>query len=188
MYACESPAPGHSTRLTCFAKQSSPSKSSTPERAQVTKEEYARVGSKQLGQQLEEQLRQQGKKPCVIPVGGSDAIGTFGYLAATQEISEQAGQGAFTDIVNVSHNGFVFGHVHSKIHSLTLAGLPLQHPLDRLSCWPSDQKPQPQLYTNECLRPLGCNFSHDTRSASTLYLQPAICWRERLAGPWPTGL
>ena len=70
----------------------------------MTKEEYARVGSKQLGQQLEEQLSQQGKKPCVIPVGGSDAIGTFGYLAATQEILEQAGKGAFTDIVNVSQN------------------------------------------------------------------------------------
>ncbi|CAK0786246.1 hypothetical protein CVIRNUC_009459 [Coccomyxa viridis] len=72
---------------------------------QVTKEEYARVGSKQLGQQLEEQLRQQGKKPCVIPVGGSDAIGTFGYLAATQEILEQAGKGAFTDIVNACGSG-----------------------------------------------------------------------------------
>ena len=76
----------------------------TPEHPQVTKEEYARVGSKQLGQQLEEHLRQQGKKPCVIPVGGSDATGTFGYLAATQEILEQAGKSAFTDIVNVSHH------------------------------------------------------------------------------------
>ena len=79
----------------------------------MTKEEYARVGSKRLGQQLEEQLRQQGKKPCVIPVGGSDAIGTFGYLAATQEILEQAGKGAFTDIVNVSHPCFDVAHIYA---------------------------------------------------------------------------
>ena len=59
------------------------------------------MGSKQLGRQLEEQLRAQGRKPYVIPIGGSDAIGTLGYLAATQEILDQAGKGAFTDIINV---------------------------------------------------------------------------------------
>lgn len=69
---------------------------------QVTKEEYTKVGSKQLGRQLEEQLKAQGRKPYVIPVGGSDAIGTLGYLAATQEILDQAGKGAFTDIINLS--------------------------------------------------------------------------------------
>ncbi len=69
----------------------------------VTKEQYAKVGSKQLGKELEEQLRSQGRKPYVIPVGGSDAIGTFGYLAATQEILDQAGKGLFTDIINVSY-------------------------------------------------------------------------------------
>ena len=60
------------------------------------------MGSKQLGRQLEEQLRAQGRKPYVVPVGGSDATGTLGYLAATQEILDQAGKGAFTDIINVS--------------------------------------------------------------------------------------
>ena len=59
------------------------------------------MGSKRLGEQLEAQLKGQGRKPYVIPVGGSDATGTFGYLAASQEILEQAGKGAFTDIINV---------------------------------------------------------------------------------------
>lgn len=68
----------------------------------MTKEEYAKVGGKKLGEQLEQQLKAQGRKPYVIPVGGSDAIGTFGYLAATQEILDQAGKEAFTDIINVS--------------------------------------------------------------------------------------
>lgn len=90
----------------------------------MTKEEYARVGSKQLGQQLEEQLRQQGKKPCVIPVGGSDAIGTFGYLAATQEILEQAGKGAFTDIVNVSQNIPMFDCTQRNSVQHAITGVP----------------------------------------------------------------
>ena len=93
-----------------LARAKLPFESSTSGYSQVTKEEYAGVGSKQLGQQLEEQLRQQGKKPYVISVGGSDATGTFGYLAATQEILEQAGKGAFTDIVNVSH------HISTSAH------------------------------------------------------------------------
>ena len=60
------------------------------------------MGGKKLGEQLEQQLKAQGRKPYVIPVGGSDSIGTFGYLAATQEILDQAGKEAFTDIINVS--------------------------------------------------------------------------------------
>ncbi|CAL5226871.1 g9743 [Coccomyxa viridis] len=72
---------------------------------QVTKEEYAKVGGKKLGEQLEQQLKAQGRKPYVIPVGGSDSIGTFGYLAATQEILDQAGKEAFTDIINACGSG-----------------------------------------------------------------------------------
>lgn len=59
------------------------------------------MGGKRLGEQLEQQLKAQGRKPYVIPIGGSGATGTFGYLAASQEIMEQAGKGAFTDIINV---------------------------------------------------------------------------------------
>ena len=71
------------------------------------------MGSKKLGKQLEQQLKAQGRKPYVIPVGGSDVLGTFGYLAATQEILEQAGKGAFTDIINVkapSYNATLLRH------------------------------------------------------------------------------
>ena len=60
------------------------------------------MGSEKLGEQLEQQLKAQGRKPYIVPVGGSGAIGTFGYLAASQEILEQAGKGAFTDIINVN--------------------------------------------------------------------------------------
>jgi len=41
---------------------------------------------------LEEQLRNQHKRPYVFPIGGSNAIGTWGYLEATREIIEQIKQ------------------------------------------------------------------------------------------------
>ncbi|GFH18816.1 PALP domain-containing protein, partial [Haematococcus lacustris] len=48
----------------------------------VTKSEYASVGSAALGEQLVAELREQGRNPFLIPVGGSNALGTWGYLQA----------------------------------------------------------------------------------------------------------
>lgn len=47
---------------------------------------YARVGSVSLTSQLADQLREEGKNPYVIPVGGSCLLGSFGYLEAIDEI------------------------------------------------------------------------------------------------------
>ena len=69
---------------------------------QVTKEEYVRVGSVALGQQLLQQLQKQGLNPAVIPVGGSNSLGTWGYLDAAQELASQDAK--FTDIVMVSRS------------------------------------------------------------------------------------
>ncbi len=70
---------------------------------QVTKEEYTSVGSEKLGQQLERQLRAKGLNPVVIPVGGSNSLGTWGYIEAMNEISAQTSQDShpFTDIAMV---------------------------------------------------------------------------------------
>jgi len=68
----------------------------------VTKEEYTKVGSEALLQQLAGQLRSQGKKPYCIPVGGSSPLGCWGYLEAVREIQEQAGDLGITDIALVS--------------------------------------------------------------------------------------
>ena len=65
---------------------------------QVTKEEYQSVGSMELGRRLVERLRAAGRRPCLIPVGGSSALGCWGYLEAAREIQLQAGQKPFTDI------------------------------------------------------------------------------------------
>ena len=60
------------------------------------------MGSVALGQQLLQQLQKQGLNPAVIPVGGSNSLGTWGYLEAAQELASQDAK--FTDIVMVSRS------------------------------------------------------------------------------------
>jgi D-cysteine desulfhydrase len=55
----------------------------------VTKEEYTRVGQAALGARLVEKLRSQGLNPYLIPVGGSSALGTWGYLSMMDELQQQ---------------------------------------------------------------------------------------------------
>lgn len=57
---------------------------------QVTKEEYAAKGATALGSALLQQLRGQGANPYYIPVGGSSALGVWGYLQAIEEIRQQS--------------------------------------------------------------------------------------------------
>jgi len=72
---------------------------------QVTKEEYTRVGSVALGEQLEADLRAQGRNPYVIPVGGSNSLGCWGYLEAVKEMREQAEAVGITDIAMACGSG-----------------------------------------------------------------------------------
>jgi len=50
---------------------------------------YARLGSAELTRQLEERLISSGQIPYVIPVGGSNAVGAWGYLELVQELIDQ---------------------------------------------------------------------------------------------------
>jgi D-cysteine desulfhydrase family pyridoxal phosphate-dependent enzyme len=75
---------------------------------QVTKEEYTRIGSEELCRQLQQKLqRERGFNPYVIPVGGSNALGTWGYLNFVEEVCEQQEQTSlcFTDIVMACGSG-----------------------------------------------------------------------------------
>lgn len=58
----------------------------------VTKEEYVEKGSVALCEQLAAQLTAQGRRPYIIPVGGSDSLGTWGYLQAVEEMQGQQQQ------------------------------------------------------------------------------------------------
>ncbi|MBC8185425.1 D-cysteine desulfhydrase family protein [candidate division KSB1 bacterium] len=54
----------------------------------ITPEQYAtRVG--EIMAHLADDLREEGFNPYIIPEGASDEIGTLGYVAATEEISQQ---------------------------------------------------------------------------------------------------
>lgn len=68
----------------------------------MTKAEYAKHGSEAMTAHLARQLREQGRRPYVIPVGGSNALGCWGYMTAFAEIVAQCeGQAPYTHIVMV---------------------------------------------------------------------------------------
>lgn len=54
----------------------------------MTPEEY-RTGRDQRMQSFAESLREQGLTPYIIPEGGSNPIGAWGYIRATQELFDQ---------------------------------------------------------------------------------------------------
>jgi D-cysteine desulfhydrase len=55
----------------------------------VTKQEYKEYGSAALVETLTQRLREQGKNPYPIPVGGSNWLGTFGYIEFVDELMQQ---------------------------------------------------------------------------------------------------
>ena len=71
--------------------------------------EYQRVGSPGLTAALAEQLRAEGKKPYVIPVGGSNALGTWGYIEAIKELEAQLAERAAAGLPEVTHIVFACG-------------------------------------------------------------------------------
>jgi D-cysteine desulfhydrase len=82
----------------------------------VTKREYAAHGSVALAESLRRRLEREGKRPYVVPVGGSNATGTWGYVDAMAELAAQTksdlrahrekhGRGPFTDIVLACGSG-----------------------------------------------------------------------------------
>lgn len=86
----------------------------------VTREEYTRVGSRALVDAVVEQLRSAGKKPYAIPVGGSNAIGTWGYLECVAEL-------AAPDVPKFDHIALACGSggtAAGMALGVALAGLP----------------------------------------------------------------
>ena len=57
---------------------------------QVSPGTYAQLGQSKLLSILESQLKKEGKRPFVIPVGGSNPLGAFGYIDAFAEIQVQS--------------------------------------------------------------------------------------------------
>ena len=72
---------------------------------QVTKDEYARLGGMALAELLAQQLRDAGRNPYIIPVGGSNPLGCWGYLQMVEELRQQIEGQGFTDIAMVGARG-----------------------------------------------------------------------------------
>lgn len=75
----------------------------------VSEEDYARVGRVALTNILKEKLLSEGRKPYVIPMGGSTSLATWGYIEAVKEIQQQLQKGndwaAVDDIVVACGSG-----------------------------------------------------------------------------------
>ncbi|KAL4012815.1 hypothetical protein IC575_029929 [Cucumis melo] len=75
----------------------------------ISKEEYAKIGSVALTDFLKSKLVAEGRKPYVIPVGGSNSLGTWGYIEAIRELEQQLDSGngkiKFDDIVVACGSG-----------------------------------------------------------------------------------
>jgi len=73
----------------------------------VTPEQYRHNGSTKLLQLYEKDLIEKYKKPYSIPVGGSNTLGTWGYIEIVRELATQINQTGqlFSDIVMAIGSG-----------------------------------------------------------------------------------
>ncbi|KAJ4713621.1 bifunctional D-cysteine desulfhydrase/1-aminocyclopropane-1-carboxylate deaminase, mitochondrial-like [Melia azedarach] len=98
----------------------------------ISKEEYAKIGSVTLTDILKEKLLKEGRRPYVIPVGGSNSLGTWGYIEAIREIEQQVQTAnrkvKFDDIVVACGSGATIaglslgswlGTLKAKVHAFS---------------------------------------------------------------------
>ncbi|XP_068663354.1 D-cysteine desulfhydrase 1, mitochondrial [Aristolochia californica] len=103
----------------------------------VSKEEYAKIGSVTLGNLLKERLINEGRKPYVIPVGGSNSLGTWGYIESIREIQQQVQldviDGQLSDIVVACGSGGTIAglalgswlsNLRAKVHAFSVCDDP----------------------------------------------------------------
>ncbi|KAB5531724.1 hypothetical protein DKX38_018394 [Salix brachista] len=95
------------------------------------------VSLKNLTNDLKEKLVKEGRKPYVIPVGGSNSLGTWGYIEAIREIEQQVqsttGRIKFDDIVVACGSGATIaglalgswlGSLKAKVHAFAVCDDP----------------------------------------------------------------
>ncbi len=89
----------------------------------------------ELLQQSAERLRQQGKRPYVVPIGGSNALGALGYVRAGLELAEQieASGVTFSAVVLASgsagtHSGLALA-LAERLPALPVIGVTVSRPV-----------------------------------------------------------
>ncbi|PKU72589.1 putative D-cysteine desulfhydrase 1, mitochondrial isoform X2 [Dendrobium catenatum] len=102
----------------------------------VSKEEYANIGSVALADLLKERLISEGRKPYVIPVGGSNSLGSWGYIEAIREIEQQTkcSFGVYFDDIAVACGsggtiaglalGSTLSNLKAKVHAFSVCDDP----------------------------------------------------------------
>ncbi|KAL9330378.1 hypothetical protein ACSQ67_005381 [Phaseolus vulgaris] len=93
----------------------------------ISKEEYSKIGSVTLTTILKEKLIKEGRRPYVIPVGGSNSLGTWGYVEAVREIEQQIQRGQ-----TISSLTILLSLVAATFFGGTIAGLSLGSSLSTL--------------------------------------------------------
>lgn len=84
----------------------------------VSREEYQRRA--ELFPQVAEALRAQGRKPYVVPEGGSNALGAWGYIRCVEELAQELTSGPATIVYAAGSGGTGAG----LILGCKLLGLP----------------------------------------------------------------
>jgi D-cysteine desulfhydrase len=83
----------------------------------VSRADYQRRA--QLFVEVEAELRTRGLQPYVIPEGGSNALGAWGYIACVGELAEQLGRAPLTIVYAAGSGGTGAGlHLGIKLHEL----------------------------------------------------------------------
>ncbi|XP_077230905.1 D-cysteine desulfhydrase 1, mitochondrial-like [Tasmannia lanceolata] len=102
----------------------------------ATWEEFEKIGSLALLNLVQERLVKEGRRPYIIPVGGSNSLGTWGYIEAVREIEQQLqqrefGEVSFDDIVAACGSaGTIVGlslgswlsTLKAKVHAFAVGG------------------------------------------------------------------
>lgn len=80
----------------------------------MTRHDYQQYGQYKLAKKLEKKLQSKGKRTYIIPVGGSNYIGTWGYVAAMAELADA--EHKYYDELDKLHQ-------HVKFDDIVLVGL-----------------------------------------------------------------
>jgi len=81
----------------------------------ATMQDYVQSGSDALVNRVVQALQAAGRQPYAVPLGGSNGLGTWGYLDAVQELESQMGKDQvpeqFTDIAMATGSGGTTGGI-----------------------------------------------------------------------------
>lgn len=108
----------------------------------VSTDDYVSIGGLNILNKLGSQLREEGRNPYIIPVGGSNMLGTWGYMQAVDELNQQLCQLSSHDIANSTemttyHIVFASGSGGTAcglVLGCYLAGLTLNSPYREANC------------------------------------------------------